>query len=538
MCNEHVGILDYWPLVLNCKEVSSDDYKEISDKMFIYYHEKDTDRHPPFNLEQIDTIGDSDFVAWFAFDKAQFKIICSFATNCRLQQVAIFLCKLRTALSNEKLGFLFGVSRETIRTSIQAVIEDLTEKMVPAFINTNDRSTLLSHKTPISSALFEIGEENGCVIFDATYRVVQKSQNFSGQKELWSEQKKMPLNKPMVGCAPDGYILFVLGPYDAKHNDAAILKDCFNRYDVNTIKNGDTILVDRGFRDALPFLKEKGLKVYCPGLGQLNTNAANESRFVTKVRWVIEQVFGRLKMKFKLFAIPAQNSTLCHDYKSLVVACALLNLFHSPILSDTEHEDIAAEMKRRSLKNNNLNAVVEEHNLTQVRAPYHDIEYTALDNADNNQLLNFPQLSKDDLFDISLGKYQIKNAVSYYAEHLKEGIFLVQKFEPNRRHRTANIDFRKYGIEINKPLLIKALMKSRFRGGKQHYIFILLDNEAVGRQAISEYYCTCESGSRTVGCCSHIMAIIWYLGWGQYNGIHLPNPTITKASITIPKNAY
>lgn len=78
--------------------------------------------------------------------------------------------------------------------------------------------------------------------------IVSPSKNFAGQKQLWSEQTKIPLVKPMVGCTSDGYFLF-LGPFAAKHNDATILKECFetNQHVMNTISEGDVILVDRGF---------------------------------------------------------------------------------------------------------------------------------------------------------------------------------------------------------------------------------------------------------------------------------------------------
>lgn len=62
------------------------------------------------------------------------------------------------------------------------------------------------------------------------------------------------------------------------------------------------------------------------------------SRFVIKVRWIIEQVFGRKNSKF--FALPAHNTTLFHDFESLLIAFALLNLFHKSILSDKLYEDI------------------------------------------------------------------------------------------------------------------------------------------------------------------------------------------------------
>jgi len=81
---------------------------------------------------------------------------------------------------------------------------------------------------------------------------------------------------------------FVLGSFDATHNDATILQDCFSRYsdEMNTIHKGEIVLVDRSFRDVVKFLTtNKKLHVYCPGLCQLDTIEANTSRFVTKYRW-------------------------------------------------------------------------------------------------------------------------------------------------------------------------------------------------------------------------------------------------------------
>jgi len=130
----------------------------------------------------------------------------------------------------------------------------------------------------------------------------------------------MPLVKLMVGCSPDGWVFFVLGPLDAIHNDATILQDSFSRYshEMNIIHESDIVLIDRGFRDVVNFLTtNKKLHVYCSGLSQLDTIEANTSRFVTKCCWVIKQVFGRLKKKFKIFSLPAHNAILTNNYESL-----------------------------------------------------------------------------------------------------------------------------------------------------------------------------------------------------------------------------
>ena len=80
-----------------------------------------------------------------------------------------------------------------------------------------------------------------------------------------------------------------------------------------------------------------------------------------------------------------------------------------------------------------------------MKKAYIDLEYTLLDNDMNNQQLEFPKLSLDDLYQLSLGPYQINNSMSYYAEHQNEGIFLVHKFEPPMKNRKAGLDFEKYG---------------------------------------------------------------------------------------------
>jgi len=60
---------------------------------------------------------------------------------------------------------------------------------------------------------------------------------------------------------------------------------------------------------------------------------------------------------------------------------------------------------------NRLKIVVQEFNLSQVKSPYFELKYTVIDNEENNQQLQLPQLTIDDLYYLSLGPYQIKNAI-------------------------------------------------------------------------------------------------------------------------------
>lgn len=58
------------------------------------------------------------------------------------------------------------------------------------------------------------------------------------------------------------------------------------------LKDDDVVVVDRGFRDAVPTFNRFGLHVRIPdflnGRKQLSCKEANQTRCVTKVRWIIE----------------------------------------------------------------------------------------------------------------------------------------------------------------------------------------------------------------------------------------------------------
>jgi len=82
-------------------------------------------------------------------------------------------------------------------------------------------------------------------------------------------------------------------------------------------------------------------------------------------------------------------------------------------------------------------------------------------------------------------------------QNIKKKELFWRKFEPNHRHPTAALDYTRYGISVENPVLVKAYMKSRYRG-KHHHIFVIMDKAKTGRDSVTEYYYTCESDARTV----------------------------------------
>ena len=98
----------------------------------------------------------------------------------------------------------------------------------------------------------------------------------------------------------------MLGPYLANQNHADFMRTIIE--DPNGLfKFLRTIYVfvlDRGFRDLDKDLEEKNFKVLIPALKgkrrQFLTKESNQSRFVTKIRWVVKAVHGMLKQKYHL----------------------------------------------------------------------------------------------------------------------------------------------------------------------------------------------------------------------------------------------
>ena len=181
----------------------------------------------------------------------------------------------------------------------------------------------------------------------------------------------------MLVFASDGYIITVIGPYlaDGKNNDAQITKHAFGN-NVENIKNwfqaDDVMVVDRGYRDCLDFLAELGIKTEMPhflpkGQKQHTTREGNESRYVTKVRWVIESANGRIK-QWKALSNRLQNVLIPSVRDFVRIFCALCNAFRPLLASSSNTDQVVAErMLTLCSKENALQQRVQSEKLDKRR---------------------------------------------------------------------------------------------------------------------------------------------------------------------------
>jgi hypothetical protein len=361
------------------------------------------------------------------------------------------------------------------------------------FSHIDHETFVREHNTPLAKTLFTGNEKSAVLVLDGTYIYIQKSSNYKFQRVSYSLHKHRPLIKMMVIVAPDGYILNVLGPYraDGKNNDACITKHILGRNEEgikNWIQSEEVAIVDRGFRDATEFLKMHGLQVEMPsylkkGTSQHPTDESNMSRLVTKVRWVVEGANGRIK-HWRMLDKVMHNHYVTSIGDFVRIVCAICNDNRPPLPSlDAEGEALAQQMLVRARMENHVKCLVEEGNLVRRS------KYEAINSFD---LTDFPVLTMDDLRDLTMGVYQLKQSPQYTREH----------FEPE------------YELFLGKddPNLIRCKIQSRHTNSAVHTLWVEFSSSNV-----TGWYCTCKIGARTVGCCVHVASVVLYLGYQRYS---------------------
>jgi hypothetical protein len=176
------------------------------------------------------------------------------------------------------------------------------------------------------------------------------------------------------------------------------------------------------------------------------------------------------------------------DYR---IVGSIINCFYQRLyVSNDDHVSIAKSMLSRLDKPNTLERIIKRY------------AYTSSNNfvtiSDKNQF-NFPQFSiKEFENNITFGSYQIEQSLGYIKEHLdKNGDFQLLINEKD--------------IKLESSQLVCCKFYSRHKSQTLYTVYVLFDPNEASIKSISEWYCTCKVGARTVGCCSHVAALIYYL---------------------------
>lgn len=469
----------------------------------------------------VDDITDDELSFWTGRNRATFNELLSQipslqeSSSTPRQDLAIYLCKIRTGEANNRIASLFNISEVTIGRKIRKVRRCLTTDFVPAHLGLDHitRDEVVERNRVLPNVLFGNEESpKAILICDGTYIYIEKSSNFLFQRLTYSLHKYRNLVKPFLIVCADGYILDVLGPYSARTTDADIMKMVLQNHN-EPIENGafnyflhrgDVFILDRGFRDSIPTIETYGYEAHMPPSKQreetqLSTEQANKSRLITIVRWVVETVNGRFKRDFKIFRNRIFNKNVPYVFEDFKIAAALINCFQEPYGDSPYTEDFIETINRNIQRPNRLAEHVAENNLNRQRVTFRRMT------ADDPQFANFPRVTIEELIKFSIGTYHVKLARSYCSEHIKTtGVYNVETY----RHPTAE--------GRNGNVLIRCRIQSRHVTTKTYYTYVVFDENIQGITAIKEYYCTCYHGKRTLGSCAHVISILYYLGWARH----------------------
>jgi DNA-dependent RNA polymerase auxiliary subunit epsilon len=302
-CKAHLNN-DKWDDLIgqSIKDYAQSDVEEMLELLLKEVNNlKDENRKNNFNFEFVEEMSDETLKSWTNMNKDEFldlssKVVIK-SQNPRTA-LGLYISKLTTGETNKRLASIFSVSRSTAERMMKAARTALTDQFVPMYLGVkhHTREIIQQHNTDIAKTIFCQNDPDAVVsIWDGTYVYIQKSGNYSFQRKSFSMHKHRPLFKPFLGCFADGYIIDIVGPFEANVSDSTIMKDLFFHDTPLTklFRAGDTFVLDRGFRDAREFMESKDYQVKMPGFipagsKQLSCIDANSSRLVIKVRYIVE----------------------------------------------------------------------------------------------------------------------------------------------------------------------------------------------------------------------------------------------------------
>lgn len=237
---------------------------------------------------------------------------------------------------------------------------------------------------------------------------------------------------------------------------------------------------------------------------QLTALESNQSRKVTKVRWVVEAVHGIIGRKYQLLHHQLDNKLLPKVSSYCKIACFLNNTFGKRLNSDVGiAEEILDNMMKPQENINTLAAEVEEKRWYRQKVSFEKISSSVLP--------DFPEMTTRDLKIFFTGSYQLSQTVSYLAELMDD-------------QNNIEIQF----LKINKSIL-RFQVRSRHIKSKTYRCFVEYASNAIGCSGILRYCCECANGLRTIGCCAHVATIIFYLSHARYlSRIVRPAETLSR----------
>lgn len=256
----------------------------------------------------------------------------------------MLLMRFRQGASYDSIAKQCGLTPAKASKDIGVARNALTNDFVPNYLGFGNlsRDFLLRNTTDSARILHAQNDPNRLItVWDGTYIYIDKSANHEFQKLSFSGQKDRNFLRPMMCVTTNGYIIDVFGPFPASKNDATCMTVILQNYQEvsDAVQPDDIFIFDRGFRDCVAEVENMGYVVKSPGRitgnrHQLTTEQANQSRLVTKTRFVVETRNGHMKTIFPIFAKRWSTLLIAQLSTEMRIAAALINKYFQRIVAD------------------------------------------------------------------------------------------------------------------------------------------------------------------------------------------------------------
>ena len=220
---------------------------------------------------------------------------------------------------------------------------------------------------------------------------------------------------------------------------------------------------------------------------QLDANSANNNRYVTRVRNIVERVNSVVIKKWGPLGGKVMHWRFVKHSESLVrIACALHNRFKGcldPQQGAMDESDYS-QTKAREGHQNEIPDLIDDENL----------KFEAV--SDVNELKEkVPDMDTQQIRQYATGPY---------------ALYLSMKYLVYARALSRNIKVQHAQIGRNKRLVKATGLKSRFRSQKQRTVHLLYTKKR-GLFQLTDTLCNCDGGKRVIGGCAHSIAVLRFV---------------------------
>lgn len=220
-------------------------------------------------------------------------------------QVLLVMIKLRQSFDFLHIGRLFSISQQDASGLFKNWIQYMFFRCssVPIWPHRDDIIKMMPEN-------FRKEFPNTIVIIDGTEMKIQRPSSMTRQSQSYSDYKSCNTVKGLVGIEPRGGVIFASMLFTGGISDSDIteksgfLKTLENLKSEGKIKDGDGIMVDKGFR-IQDQVEKIGLKLNIPPFAKSGTQMSSaEIRCTEKIarhRVHVERAIARIK-SFKILA--------------------------------------------------------------------------------------------------------------------------------------------------------------------------------------------------------------------------------------------